>query len=497
MKNSMNETNQGTMKSASQLQTASQDKPFSKNDVHHPDKGVWTQRFTDALENKEARKARIVYQRDRARVIHSASFRRLQAKTQIFGLSESDFYRTRLTHSMEVAQIGSGLVEHLITLAERQDSEPEYLQWLPSMYLIEAICLAHDLGHPPYGHGGEVALNYMMRHYGGFEGNAQTLRVLAKLGEYTPKNGLDLSRRAALGVMKYPAIYNDVIAKNTAYQAQLQQPENNDFRTLQMDKWLPPKSLFEEERDYVNWVLAPFNREDRQKFICLQSASQETLLAGDAQAHNVHLRTCFKSLDTTIMELADDIAYGIHDLEDAIAMKMLSREIWQTEVMQSPELQADPLWDDEMTERLFSNSSKGRKHAISKMVGIMVEAVQISRQERFEHPLLDYQASLKPGPMAVLELLKRFVFKNVITIPEVKQMEYKGQQVVLELFKALRANPSALLPSKSYAKYQAADCEQARQRVISDYIAGMTNTYASRLYAKLFTPAQGSIFDLL
>ena len=197
------------------------------------------------------------------------------------------------------------------------------------------------------------------------------------------------------------------------------------------------------------------------------------------------------------MELADDIAYGIHDLEDAIAMKMLSRELWQAEVMQSPELQADPLWDDEMTERLFSNSSKGRKHAISKMVGIMVEAVQISRQERFDHPLLDYQASLKPGPMAVLELLKRFVFKNVITIPEVKQMEYKGQQVVLELFKALRANPSALLPSKSYAKYQAADSEQARQRVISDYIAGMTNTYASRLYAKLFTPTQGSIFDLL
>lgn len=463
---------------------------FLTSQITQPDAGVWTERYTDFLHKRPARKARIVYQRDRARVIHSASFRRLQAKTQIFGLSESDFYRTRLTHSMEVAQIGSGLVEQLITLAETSAQTPNYMQWLPSMYLIEAICLAHDLGHPPYGHGGEVALNYMMRHFGGFEGNAQTLRVLAKLGEYTPKHGLDLSRRTALGVLKYPAIYSDVIAPNDRYLQQLQQPENNDFRTLQMEHWLPPKSLFEEERAYVDWVLAPFSEVDRQMFVRLAPNTEK-------QNANAHFKTCYKALDTTIMELADDIAYGVHDLEDAIAMKMLSREVWEAQVMQSEELGQYPLWGEEMTQRLFSNSSKGRKHAISKMVGIMVESVQIQRQKVFSHPLLDYQASLQPGPMAVLELLKRFVFQNVITIPEVKQMEYKGQQVVLELFKALRANPSALLPSKTYRKYQKAQTEQAQQRIISDYIAGMTNTYASRLYAKLFTPTQGSIFDLL
>ncbi len=198
----------------------------------------WTQRYTDFLENQASREARIVYQRDRARVIHSASFRRLQAKTQIFGLNESDFYRTRLTHSMEVAQIGSGLVEQLITVGDGKD----YLDWLPSFYLIEAICLAHDLGHPPYGHGGEVALNYMMRMHGGFEGNAQTLRILARLGEYTPKNGIDLSRRATLGVLKYPAIYDEVIALNEAYQSQMQEPDAFDFRTLDMSRWYPPKA---------------------------------------------------------------------------------------------------------------------------------------------------------------------------------------------------------------------------------------------------------------
>ncbi|MBO1924260.1 anti-phage deoxyguanosine triphosphatase [Thiomicrorhabdus sp. 6S3-12] len=446
----------------------------------------WTQRYTDFLSGKDSRPARIVYQRDRARVIHSASFRRLQAKTQIFGLNESDFFRTRLTHSMEVAQIGSGLVEQLITVGtDESGREKEYVQWLPSMYLIEGICLAHDLGHPPYGHGGEVALNYMMRHYGGFEGNAQTLRILSKLGEYTRENGLDLSRRATLGVMKYPAVYEDVLSKHADYQKKLQSPETSDFRVLDFNSWLPPKSIYKEELPILEWALEPFNESDR------------TLFTRAIESDGGHSRTQYKALDTTIMELADDIAYGIHDLEDAVAMKMVGREIWQKEVMDSDELKRYPLWGDEMTERLFSNSSKGRKHAVSQMVGIMVEAIYMDENPNFSHPLLAYQARLEEGAMAVLELLKRFVFKNVITIAEVKQMEYKGQLIVLELFKSLRANPGALLPAKHFAKYQAQKTEQERQRVISDYIAGMTNTYASRLYAKLFTATQGSIFDML
>ena len=448
---------------------------------------VWTQRYTNFLDQQAPRAARIVYQRDRARVIHSASFRRLQAKTQIFGLSESDFYRTRLTHSMEVAQIGSGLVEQLITVgSENRSEDADYIKWLPSVYLIEAICLAHDLGHPPFGHGGEVALNYMMRHHGGFEGNAQTLRILAKLGEYTPENGLDLSRRTTLGVLKYPAIYAEAIQQNEAYQKQLLEPEVTDFKTLPMHRWTPPKSLYLEEKAIFDWVLSVFSDNDRTKFTQLLACN------GDC-----HTRTQYKALDTTIMELADDIAYGIHDLEDAIAMKMVSREIWQAEVMENPVFIQHALWDDSMTERLFRGSSKARKHAISKMVGIMVESIYMDELSDFEHPLLRYQACLKEGEQAVLNLLKTFVFKNVITIPEVKGMEYKGQLIVLDLFKSLRANPDSLLPTSFYKKYQEAANEQAQQRVISDYIAGMTNTYASRLYAKFFTPTQGSVFDML
>ena len=112
---------------------------------------------------------RTQYQRDRARIIHSSAFRRLQGKTQVMGVGEGDFHRTRLTHSIECAQIGNGLLEHL----NRRADVPEALgPWLPSRDLIEAACFAHDLGHPPFGHGGEKALHRQMIRLGGFEGNA-------------------------------------------------------------------------------------------------------------------------------------------------------------------------------------------------------------------------------------------------------------------------------------------------------------------------------------
>ena len=142
------------------------------------------------------------YERDESRLIHSAAFRRLQSKTQVLGLGENDFYRTRLTHSMEVAQIGRGIVQFLDKNCDKVLGEH-----LPESALISSICLAHDIGHPPFGHGGEVALNYCMRGYGGFEGNGQTLRILGKLDKYTEYHGLNPTRRMLLGILKYPVTY--------------------------------------------------------------------------------------------------------------------------------------------------------------------------------------------------------------------------------------------------------------------------------------------------
>ena len=147
------------------------------------------------------------YARDRARIIHSAFFRRLQGKTQVLGLGESDFYRTRLTHSLEVAQIAGGIVEDL----QEKYQHTDYAKFIPSQNLIETIGLAHDIGHAPFGHGGEVALNYVMRDDGGFEGNAQTMRICTQLGEYSEEDGLNLTRRTLLGLIKYPATYSQVV----------------------------------------------------------------------------------------------------------------------------------------------------------------------------------------------------------------------------------------------------------------------------------------------
>jgi len=139
----------------------------------------WQQRLADEPDKKRRLDQRTPFHRDKARVLHSAAFRRLQSKTQIHNNGLSDFYRTRLTHSLEVSQIGSGIVERL------KLAQPEFTALLPSGNLMEAICLSHDIGHPPFGHGGETALNYMMLDHGGFEGNGQTFRIVTQLEPYT------------------------------------------------------------------------------------------------------------------------------------------------------------------------------------------------------------------------------------------------------------------------------------------------------------------------
>ena len=167
---------------------------------------VWEERRKQDLQRDDD--VRNEWERDYARLIHSSAFRRLQSKTQVLGLGESDFYRTRLTHSMEVAQIGAGIVRWL--KESRHKDDKEIVDALPKLSLMNAICLAHDIGHPPFGHGGEVALNICMREHGGFEGNGQTLRILSRLDKYTDGYGMNPTRRLALGVLKYPVNYSNV-----------------------------------------------------------------------------------------------------------------------------------------------------------------------------------------------------------------------------------------------------------------------------------------------
>ena len=411
------------------------------------------------------------FQRDRARIIHSASFRALQSKTQVLGLGESDFYRTRLTHSLEVAQIGSGICE---SLREREPS-PALRALIPSFSLIEAICLAHDIGHSPFGHGGEVAMNAMMREHGGFEANAQTLRILARLGEYSADCGLDLTRRAMLGTVKYPITWSDAVR----FEPGLPTPAE---RPLNIDGWAPPKCLYDADADVLDWLLAPFPPDDRDRL-----REVETPASG-------HRRSLHRSFDTSVMELADDIAYGVHDLEDALALGLVERDAWHERVsvplraeLGAAELGADA---DVRDRRLFSASARDRKHAISKLVGYFIARTDLARDEAFASPLLALQARMDPAAREVLLLIKGFVMDHVIRRPELQHLQYKGQRVIVTLFGIFAENPERLLPRAVQAVY-----ETEGPRAIADYLAGMTDVSAGKLYHKLLSPSSGSIYD--
>lgn len=411
------------------------------------------------------------YQRDRARIVHSAAFRALQSKTQVLGLGENDFYRTRLTHSLEVAQVGSGIVEHL-----HNHAGEDARSWLPSVPLMDAICLAHDLGHPPFGHGGEVALNAAMLPFGGFEGNGQTLRILARLGEFSAHCGIDVTRRTMLGVIKYPCTYSRV----AHYSETLTDP-----RPLNLHSWHPPKCVYDDEQDILDWVFEPFAAHDVERLQRVQTRE------------GTHSKPLHKALDVSIMEIADDIAYGIHDLEDALALRLISRERWVDEFeTAAKEIGNNPLSDDFdfYSERLLSDEPHRRKHAISRLVNYMIIHTELACDPDFEHPLLQLQAKLRPEAHALLDLCQRFVFDEVILRPEILAVRHRGQRAMLSLFDTLLANPAELLPRAVYAKYADADHPP---RVLCDYLSGLTDDSAAKLYRRLTLPGAGSIFDMI
>lgn len=406
---------------------------------------------------------RTPWQRDRARVLHSAAFRRLQSKTQIMNVGENDFYRTRLTHSLEAAQIGASLINQLTY------SAPAGLHYLlPDLNLIEALCLAHDIGHPPFGHGGETALNYKMLASGGFEGNGQTFRIVGRLESYHAEHGMDLTRRTLLGLLKYPVL----MPKLSAPKAQ-KNPGS-------LSQWKPAKALFQDDADLLHWVLEPLSESDREAFQSVETLSQSPWQ-----------RSIYKSFDASLMELADDIAYGVHDLEDAVVTGTLKEQHWHTHMDRL--LQALPaelsILMQKLSEQLFSDQHHERKNAIGALVNIFVTTVSISESLPHAHePLVRYNATLPDVERALLNALKAVVFEHVINQPSIQQLRYRSQNMLLNLFDAFHAEPLRLLPHNTRARWELAaqQSPQAADRILCDYIAGMTDDYAERMYRNLY-----------
>lgn len=430
---------------------------------------VWTERYLN--DKKREQDNRSPFQRDRARLLHSEAFRCLQAKTQIHAVGEDDFYRTRLTHSLEVAQIGTSLRENL--LADEKDfqavcSEPKFAKdsqiltaLLPSRSLIESLCFAHDLGHPPFGHGGEMALNYKMAGMGGFEGNAQSLRIMTQLEPYTEKAGMNLTRRTLLGVMKYPALLSTTLPREFSPTPATQH--------INLHYYPQSKGIYDDDKHFFDWILKPLSEQDKHLFYSVE-------LNEDPLKPN---KTRYKSLDCSIMELADDIAYGVHDLEDAIVGGMVTPQSWENAESLLAECQSDWVKQRlfEIREKLFSQHRYERKDVIGALVNHFITNVRWKELPEFEEPLLRYNAYLPENVACVLKILKDFVYQYVICDAKTQRVERKGQRILMELFDILSSDPMRLLPNNIRERWKNAESDK-KARVISDYLASMSDGQA-------------------
>ncbi|MEH6756136.1 MAG: deoxyguanosinetriphosphate triphosphohydrolase [Parasphingorhabdus sp.] len=360
--------------------------------------------------NGSVRGPRDDFQRDRDRIIHSISFRRLRHKTQVFVAPDGDHFRVRLTHSLEVAQIGRTIAR---ALGLNED-------------LTEALCLAHDIGHPPFGHAGEDALEEAMADYGGFDHNAQTIRTLTKLERPYPRwDGLNLTWEMLEGLAKHNG---PVLDPTWALQ------EANAPMPLDLNSW--------------------------------------------------------PSLEAQIAAVADDIAYDNHDIDDGIRAGLLSID----QLLTMPFIAAQ--WSDICTRYPDIDRDRLVPELIRDQIGMMVNDVietTMSRINEFGISSVDdvRQADRMIGgfshDMAAKErTLKKFMYANLYYHSEQMEAAEKAHVIVAELVAAYRDKPS-LLP-ESWA-VTLPDGEPDRMRHIADFMAGMTDRYASNRHAEIFGKA--------
>lgn len=348
---------------------------------------------------------RTAFQRDRERVLHTTAFRRLQGKTQVFVVTEGDYYRTRITHTLEVAQIGRTVAR---ALGANED-------------LVEGICLAHDLGHPPFGHAGERALNELMAGYGGFRHNRQSFRIITELERRYPEYpGLNLTFEFREGIVKHD----------------------------------------------IDRVLE------------------------DAPAkYEPHLHG---TLEAQIASFADELAYNAHDLDDGLRAGLID-----------PRLLADVRWwrraaQDAGIDPLQPFTDIERHRVVRRLIGLMVGDLlaETSRRverlceaggndagadevRRWSQPLVGFTED----SVALNRELKAWLFEHLYSHPRVMRMTNKGDRVLRDLFKAYVDEPRMLGED---TRRQLAHLPL--QRVVCDYIAGMTDRFALDEHARLFDP---------
>ena len=341
---------------------------------------------------------RTAFQRDRDRILHTTAFRRLEYKTQVFINYEGDYYRTRLTHTLEVAQIARTIAR---ALGANED-------------LVETICLAHDLGHSPFGHSGEVTLARLMQDFGGFDHNKQSLRIVTLLeNRYPDFPGLNLTWEVREGIVKHESEYD----------------------------------------------------------------------VSDASEYSPQLRG---NLEAQIANVADELAYTAHDLDDGLRSGMITPNdlagitLW--------EILSDSIgWRDTILDELT------RHRLIRRLIGIEVTDLVYATHQRLRDGNVRSVEDLQRLPYNVIVFsedmhrrnrqIKDFLYKNLYRHSRVVRMAVKAERIIADLFKAYRSEP-AILPYHIREQIE----ERGLERTICDYIAGMTDRFAVDEYQKLFDP---------
>ncbi|MCK5075135.1 MAG: dNTP triphosphohydrolase [Calditrichia bacterium] len=398
---------------------------------------------------------RTPFQIDRDRIIYSSAFRRLQSKTQVFLSGEYDFYRTRLTHSLEVAQIAKAIGQFLFQTSCELTNE-----FYIDLDLIEAISLTHDIGHPPFAHTGEKILQEIMEDgAGGFEGNAQSLRIITEL-IYSASHGrlgMAPSRAFLDGIMKYKVLFNE--------------PQN-----------LRGKYLLDNQKKYLAYVY---------------NTSSNSI-------PEYSLRT--QSLECQIMDWADNTAYSINDLIDGYKAGFISVEkLNNWESLNSSDLEED---ESRILSELKSNLVIEWKFEkfMARQIGRFIQAVELNKTTNvLSEKSSRYAFNLIIDPIVekTYKLYKKIAIDLIFSHPAIQQLEFKGKQIVRKIFETLKkeyfgkSNPHIILPPLVHKQLIKEKDENEKVRIICDHIAGMSDAFVIKTYKRLFDPDFGSIVDLV
>ncbi len=357
---------------------------------------------------------RSCFQRDRDRIIHAAAFRRLQYKTQVFVNHEGDFFRTRLTHSLEVSQIARSIAQNLNL----------------NQYLAETLALAHDMGHTPFGHAGEDALETLMEPFGGFDHNAQSLRVVTNLEHrYADFDGLNLTWETLEGVVKH----------------------NGPLVGIADEKPLP-------------WAIVEY-----------------------AKLHDLELDT-FPSAEAQIAAVSDDVAYNNHDIDDGLRAGVFTIDaVREVDFVGRTVREVEKAYPD-------LDFSRTVHEVVRRTIGMMVEDILAESRKRLADAApktADDIRALKAPVIAFSDEmakndreLKQFLFPNMYRHYKINRMTSKAKRVVRDLFELFLAEPGTLPTEWQAGALAAGSAETAR--VAADYIAGMTDRYALDEHRRLF-----------